>query len=160
MLIQVGSFFYACSRVKLFIFVVVLATLCLSEDSSSAWKQSELIEPSALATKLDSSDPPYVVCVSDSEPYRSRHIAHAIFAGPGGKPDGIELLKAAASALSKDDSIVIYCGCCPLNKCPNVRPAYRALKESGFSHVRVLDLMTDMESEWYRRGYPSERSGK
>jgi hypothetical protein len=140
--------------------MVVLATLCLSEDSSTAWKQSELIEPSALAKALDSTDSPYVVCVSDSVPYRSRHIAHAIFAGPGDKPEGIELLKAAASVFSKDEIIVIYCGCCPLNKCPNVRPAYTALKESGFRHVRVLDVMTDMESEWYRRGYPSESAGK
>jgi len=146
--------------VKLLFSIAVLATLCLSEDSSTAWRQSELIEPSALAKALDSSSPPYVVCVSDSVAYRYRHIAHAIFAGPGGKPDGIELLKAAASALSKDENIVIYCGCCPLNKCPNVRPAYAALKESGFTHVRVLDVMTGIESEWYRRGYPSESEGK
>jgi len=138
----------------------VLATLCLSEDSSTAWRQSELIEPSALAKALDSRDPPYVVCVSDSVAYRYRHITHAIFAGPGGKADGIDLLKAAASALSKDENIVIYCGCCPLKKCPNVRPAYAALKESGFTHVRVLDVMTGIESEWYRRDYPSESEGK
>ena len=145
---------------KVLLSLTILATLCLSEDSSTAWKQSELIEPSALAKALDSNDPPYVVCVSDAVPYRSRHVARAIFAGPGGKPEGIELLKAAASALLKDERIVIYCGCCPLNKCPNVRPAYAALKEAGFVQVRVLDVMTDMESEWYRRGYPSEGSGK
>jgi thiosulfate/3-mercaptopyruvate sulfurtransferase len=146
--------------VKLLFSIAVLAALCLSEDSSTAWKQSELIEPSALAKALNSSDPPYVVCVSDAVPYRSRHIAHAIFAGPGGKPEGIELLKAAASALSKDERIVIYCGCCPLSKCPNVRPAYAALKDAGFTQVRVLDVMTDIESEWYRRGYPSENGKK
>ena len=140
--------------------IALFATLCLSEESSTAWRQSELIEPSALAKALDSGDPPYVVCVSDSVPYRARHILHAIFAGPGGTPDGIDLLKTAASVLSKDDNIVIYCGCCPLNKCPNVRPAYRALKEAGYTHVRVLDVMTNMESEWYRRGYPSETGGK
>jgi thiosulfate/3-mercaptopyruvate sulfurtransferase len=148
------------SSVRLFLSIALLATLCLSEEPSTAWKQSELIEPSALARALDSSDPPYVVCVADPVSYRARHIAHAIFAGPGGKPEGIDLLKAAASALSKDDNIVIYCSCCPLNKCPNVRPAYTALKQLGFSHVRVLDVMTNIQSEWYRRGYPSETGAK
>ena len=145
---------------KLLFSVVLLATLCLCEESSTAWKQSELIEPSALAKALDSTDPPYIMCVSDAVPFRSRHISHAIFAGPGGKSEGIELLKAAVSVLSKDDDIVIYCGCCPLNKCPNVRPAYAALKEAGFTHVHVLDLMTNMDSDWYRRGYPSEGGAK
>src|ERR1700722_15659329 len=101
MLIYVGSFLGRGSSMKVLLSLAVLATLCLSEDSSTAWKQSELIEPSALAKALDSNDPPYVVCVSDAVPYRSRHVARAIFAGPGGKPEGIELLKAAASALLK-----------------------------------------------------------
>jgi thiosulfate/3-mercaptopyruvate sulfurtransferase len=148
------------SSVKLIFLIVLVATLCLSEDASTVWRQSELIEPSVLAKALDGSDPPYVVCVSEAPAYRTRHIAHAIFAGPGDKPEGIELLKSAASVLSKDESIVIYCGCCPLNKCPNVRPAYAALKELGFTKVRVLDLMTDIEREWYRQGYPSENGGK
>ena len=137
-----------------------LAALCLSEESSTAWRQAELIEPSALAKALGSSAPPYVLCVSDSVSYRPRHIAHAIFAGPGATPDGIAMVKAAASALSKEDPVVIYCGCCPMNKCPNVRPAYTALKQLGFTHVRVLDVMTNFESEWYRMGYPAESGEK
>jgi hypothetical protein len=136
--------------------LALLATLCLCEETSTAWRQSELIEPSALARALDSADPPFVVCVADGVAYRTRHVAKAIFAGPAGKPAGIDLLKAAASVFSKDDGIVIYCGCCPLNKCPNVRPAYMALKEMGFTHVRVLDIMSNMQTEWYRPGYPSE----
>ncbi len=140
--------------------LALVAVLCLCEETSTAWHQAELIEPSALARELDSSIPPYLLCVSDPEPYRSRHIAHAIFAGPGDKAEGIDLLKAAASALPKDDPIVVYCGCCPLKKCPNVRPAYTVLKELGFTHVRVLDLMIDMQTEWYGRGYASEGQKK
>jgi hypothetical protein len=156
----VGSLFRHGLSARLPFSIVLLATLCLSEESSTAWRQAELIEPSALAKALDSSDPPYVVCVSEAVPYRTRHIASAILAGPGGKPEGIDQIKAAASVFSKDDYVVIYCGCCPLNKCPNVRPAYTALKQLGFTHVRVLDVMTNMGSEWYSRRYPSESGVK
>jgi hypothetical protein len=140
--------------------MALLATLCLCQESSTAWHQSELIEPSALSKALDSSDPPYVLCVADAVAYRTRHLPKAIFAGPAGKPEGIDLLKAAASAFSKDDNIVIYCGCCPLNKCPNVRPAFTALKDLGFTHVRVLEVMTNMQTDWYGRGYPAEGDKK
>src|ERR1700733_679360 len=139
---------------------LLLATLCLSQESSTPWRQNELIEPSALASALHSETPPFVLCVAFPVLYHGKHIAHAIFAGPGSKPEGIAMLKTAASALPKDGNIVIYCGCCPMDKCPNVRPAYAALKELGFTHVRVLDVMTNMHNDWFSRGYPSETGDK
>jgi hypothetical protein len=56
----------------------------------------------------------------------------------------------------KDADIVLYCGCCPMVKCPNIRPAYRALREMGFQHVRVLNIATNMHEDWFGKGYPSE----
>ena len=139
---------------------LLLATLCLSQESSTPWRQSELIEPSALARAVKSLEPPYVICVAFPILSHSRHIPRAILAGPGSKPEGLNLLKAAASALPKDENIVIYCGCCPMAKCPNVRPAYALLKQMGFTHVRVLDIETNMVTDWYNRGYPSEAGQK
>ena len=41
-------------------------------------------------------------------------------------------------------------------RCPNIRPAYRALKELGYTNVRVLDLATNFHDDWSGKGYPSE----
>ena len=139
---------------------LLLATLCLSQESSTSWKQSELIEPSALAKALDGKNAPFVFCVAFPVLYHAKHIPHAIFAGPTSKPEGVAMLKTAASKIPKDENIVIYCGCCPMVKCPNVRPAYAALKEMGFTHVRVLDVPTNMHSDWFNMGYPSETGDK
>ena len=139
--------------------VLVLATLCLSQDSTS-WRQSELIEPSALARALNAGDAPTIICVAFPILYHGKHLPKAIFAGPGAKPEGIAMLKTAAAALPKNEKIVIYCGCCPMIKCPNVRPAYTALKQMGFTNVRVLDIQTSMHNDWYTFGYPSETSEK
>ncbi len=139
---------------------LLLAGLCLSQESSTPWKQSELIEPSALAKALESKDPPYVLCVAFPVLYHGKHIPHAIFAGPGSKPEGIASLKAAASALPKDENVVIYCGCCPMEKCPNIRPAYAALKQMGFAHVRVLDVPINMHTDYFSRGYPGDSGDK
>jgi hypothetical protein len=136
--------------------LTLLATLCFCQDAAEPWPQQDLLEPAALAQSLQSAKPPIVISVAFPVLYNSRHIAHAVFAGPGSKPEGIEALKKAAAHYPKDADIVIYCGCCPMVKCPNIRPAYHALKEMGFAHIRVLDVPTNMHTDWYAKNYPSE----
>src|SRR5262249_44108769 len=88
--------------------------------------------------------------------YRRKHIPGASFAGSGNQAEGIEALQKAVSGMAKDADIVLYCGCCPMERCPNVRPAYQALQDEGFTHVRVLRIPTNMATDWYSKGYPSE----
>ncbi len=139
--------------------VAVLAVACLAQQASDPWAKSELMSPAALAQELKAGKPPVILCTAFSVLYRSKRIPHAIEAGPGSKPEGIELLKKAAANLPKDADIVLYCGCCPMVKCPNIRPAYRTLKEMGFTHIRVLDIPTNMHEDWFGKGYPAEGSG-
>jgi thiosulfate/3-mercaptopyruvate sulfurtransferase len=121
------------------------------------WTRSELMQPADLAGLLNSTKPrPHIFCVAFPVLYRQRHIIHAEYAGPGNKPEGITALKAATASLPKDAEIVIYCGCCPMVKCPNVRPAYGALKEAGFKNVRVLDIPENFHADWAAKGYPVE----
>ena len=141
--------------VRVFWFAL-LATLCFSQNAADPWPEADLFEPATLAKEIQSADPPAVLCVAFPVLYRSKHILHAIDAGPGSKPEGIEALKKAAARFSKDADIVIYCGCCPMAKCPNIRPAYRTLKEMGFTHIRVLNIPTNMHADWYSKDYPSE----
>ena len=136
--------------------VALLATLCFSQDGSDPWPKSDALEPAALAKELGSAQPPIILGVAFPVLYRSKHILHAIDGGTGSKPEGIETLKKAVANLSKDADIVVYCGCCPMVKCPNIRPAYRTLKELGFTHIRVLNVPTNMHEDWYSKGYPSE----
>ena len=49
---------------------------------------------------------------------------------------------------------MIYCGCCPLEKCPNIRVAFTALKDMGFTHLRVVLLQHDFNTDWITKGYP------
>jgi thiosulfate/3-mercaptopyruvate sulfurtransferase len=136
--------------------LIFLAGLCLSQDAVDPWPKPDLLDPATLASEIQSAKPPTIVCVAFPVLYRTKRILRAVGAGPGSKPEGIDLLKQAVSGLAKDSDIVIYCGCCPMNRCPNVRPAYRTLKEMGFTHIRVLDIPTNMHTDWYSKNYPSE----
>ena len=130
--------------------LLLLAALAFSQDLS-------LVEPADLAKTLESAaKKPTVICVALPVLYRSKHITGALYAGPGNKPEGIEAVKKAVAGMPKDADIVLYCGCCPMERCPNMRPAFRTLRELGFTHVRVLSIPTNMATDWYGKGYPSE----
>jgi hypothetical protein len=129
------------------------------EASADPWAPGELLQPAELARVIQSGKAPIVLSVAFPVLYRGKHILHAINAGPTSKPEGIEALKMAVAKLPKDSDLVIYCGCCPMVKCPNIRPAYRTLKELGFTQVRVLSLPTNLHDDWVSKDYPSEGSG-
>ena len=78
----------------------------------------------------------------------------AVYFGPGSSEQGIAELKKYGASLPKDSSIVLYCGCCPLEKCPNLRPAFSAMKDFGFARLRVLLLPTNFNTDWVEKGYP------
>ena len=116
-----------------------------------------MIESATLAKELTSdAQQLHIICVTFPFLYKQKHIPHAQFAGPAEKPEGMAELRSVVRSLPKNALIVIYCGCCPMDKCPNIRPAYRALKELGFKHIRVLDLPTNFHTDWTTKGYSVE----
>lgn len=131
-----------------------LANLSLG-DEHDPWTAADLLEPAELARQLSHSDESvHVICVAFPVLYRQRHIAGAVLAGPGSKPEGIAALNSALERRKRSDRIVLYCGCCPMQQCPNIRPAYVAAQKRGFTHVRVLNLPKNFHTDWTAKGYP------
>ncbi|HEX4769604.1 MAG TPA: rhodanese-like domain-containing protein [Bryobacteraceae bacterium] len=126
-----------------------------SSDAGDPWSGAELIEPAKLAALLSQGDKAHhVICVAFPALYKQRHISGAMFAGPGSKPEGIAALRTTLEKLTKSDPVVLYCGCCPMEDCPNIRPAYSAAKDLGFKNLRVLNLPNNFHTDWTAKGYP------
>jgi hypothetical protein len=118
------------------------------------WSPAELMRPAELAKRLTNGDPRLrLICVTFPVLYRQKHIARAVLAGPGSKPDGLTALHSALTDLNKF-AVVLYCGCCPMPQCPNIRPAFIAAKERGLGNVHVLNLPTNLHTDWVLKGYP------
>jgi thiosulfate/3-mercaptopyruvate sulfurtransferase len=116
-----------------------------------------LIQPGELAAQLAAKGArPAIFHVGPNLFYRGKHIPGSIYAGPGSKPEGLELLKAAAGNLPRNREIILYCGCCPWNKCPNVKPAVELLKQMGFTRVKAMYVENDFAKDWTEKGYPVE----
>jgi len=144
--------------------VVALSAACAGGEAGSAssgWPWgTDSVAPSEFATELASAsgtDRPVVVCTAPPFLYRIGHIPGAVLHGPASSLEGLNSLTAWAQPLPRSSNIVIYCGCCPLAHCPNLSPAYRALKGLGFTRVRVLLIQDNFKTDWVDRGYPYER---
>ncbi len=118
---------------------------------------AELIRPEELAKALQSSAKPTVFNVGPRVIYVQAHIPGAEYIGPTAKPEGLEKLRARAASLPRDSFLVIYCGCCPWEHCPNIRPAYKELKQMGFTRLKVLYIANSFGSDWVEKGYPTAK---
>ncbi|HEV2448065.1 MAG TPA: rhodanese-like domain-containing protein [Candidatus Sulfopaludibacter sp.] len=121
---------------------------------AAAAAQMALIQPSELAARLSAK--PAIFHVGFNVLYRSKHIPASVYAGPGSKPEGLALLKDAVAKLPRDREIVVYCGCCPWDHCPNIKPAMEMLQQMGFTKAKALYLPDNFKTDWLDKGYPSE----
>jgi hypothetical protein len=71
-----------------------------------------------------------------------------------GRPSGAGRSGQGAAKLGKDSDVEIYCGCCPMEKCPNIRPACSALKQMGFTKVRMLHVPISASSNSFLWTWP------
>jgi rhodanese-related sulfurtransferase len=86
--------------------------------------------------------------------YKMGHIPGSQYAGAASNAEGLAALRKLVASLSRNQEIVIYCGCCPWDNCPNIRPAFQTLKEMGFSNLKVLDIPERLGDDWTAKGFP------
>jgi hypothetical protein len=132
-----------------------------ADAPTDPWTAEQTVKPADLAKELGdakAADKPTVVCVAPHVLYLGGHITGALYHGPGSTAQGIEDLKKWAQPVPRSANLVIYCGCCPMDHCPNLRPAFVALHDMGFTHVRALIIPTNFYTDWVQPGYPYEKS--
>ncbi len=124
------------------------------------WTAEQTVQPAQFVEELRQQKTPHplVIYVGVRTLYNGGHIPGAVYYGPGSSEQGISDLKKFAATLPKDSDVVLYCGCCPLEKCPNLRPAFTTLKEMGFARLRVLLLPTSFNVDWVEKGYSVEKN--
>jgi hypothetical protein len=121
--------------------------------------QAQLIQPDELNRMLQSgaAAKPLVLQVGSRVMFAQAHIPGAQYAGPGSQPAGLQPLAANVASLPKRAFIVLYCGCCPWNRCPNIGPAFNQLRQLGFANVKVLYIANNFGDDWVNKGYSVEK---
>ena len=127
--------------------------------SSEPWTDAQTVKPADLVKELEAKGNahPLVVCTGFRVLYEGAHVPGAVFHGPASKAEGLDDLKKWAQGISRSSSIVLYCGCCPFDRCPNVRPAFEALRSMGFKNLRVLVLPNSFAKDWVEQGFAYDK---
>lgn len=125
---------------------------------ASSWQDAVHTTTEELARVLKSAgtEKPAVFHVGFRVLFVQAHIPGSQYAGPGANQAGLDALRKAVSALPKSKPIVLYCGCCPWERCPNMEQPWRMLVAAGFSNVKVLYVPKNFGQDWVQKGYPTE----
>lgn len=132
--------------------------LALAQGSrvpASSIPKADLVQPDELAKSLASTaHKPLILQVGSHVMYAEAHIPGAEYAGPAGNEDGLQVLKERIATLPKSTAVILYCGCCPWDRCPNIAPAYNLLHQQGFTSLKVLYIADNFGANWVDKGYP------
>jgi len=118
---------------------------------SNPWSEYQLLSPETLVGMINNKENIKIYNIGVVQ-----NIKGAIKLGASSEAENLEKLKVVLSKLPKNQSIVIYCGCCPMDKCPNIRPAFKMLDDQKFTKMYVLNLTTNIKVDWINKGYPVE----
>jgi thiosulfate/3-mercaptopyruvate sulfurtransferase len=123
------------------------------------WTRAEVLQPAELAKIVvdAKAEKPVLLHVGFRVLYLQAHIPGSEFVGPTAREEGIERLKERARQIPQRQEIVLYCGCCPWDHCPNLRPAYETLRALGFPRIKVLYIPRDFGHDWVDKGFPVAR---
>jgi rhodanese-related sulfurtransferase len=148
-----GENFTGVKNQKLTRLAAVLAAIVVVASAADL----ALVQPEELQAQLAGKGArPVIFMVGPNVLYRSKHIPGAIYAGPGVMETGLAVLKMEAGKLPRDREVVLYCGCCPWDHCPFIKPAMNLLKEMGFTKAKALYLATGFKADWLDKGYAAE----
>lgn len=118
----------------------------------------QTIQPADMAAIVKSdAAKPLIIQVGFHVLYTQAHIPGSEYIGPASKAEGLEQLRHRVEKLPRTQAIILYCGCCPWVRCPNVNPAYDALRSMGFENVRLLYIANNFGTDWVDQGYPTAK---
>lgn len=140
--------------VFLFVFLLGTTSQTYSQDRAAQknknWTKNELMEPAYLAELITKGEKlPLIISIGPQA-----LIPNSLDVGMMTDSENVENFDQMLDSLPKNTDLVIYCGCCPFEHCPNIRPAVAALKKKNFKNFHLLNLSTSIKADWIDKNYP------
>lgn len=135
----------------LFSAILMFFTEIYAQQKQEPWNHKQLLEPETLASRIERNETKNLLIVNVGP---DALIKGSIDVGPTMEKKNIEKLKKHLKSVPKNSEVVIYCGCCPFDRCPNVRPAFKALTDMGFKNAKLLNIPKNIKVDWLDKNYP------
>jgi hypothetical protein len=123
------------------------------QDTSSSfpWTANQVIQPAQLSAMIEAGSTKNMLILNAGP---MDDIKGAVNIGPVSEKKNARKLTQYLKNVPKDKAIVVYCGCCPMNVCPNIRPAFKILNKEGFTNFKIMYLEHNLNVDWVTKGYP------
>ena len=139
---------------KYILILLPVTILFFSFKKQDPIKKEQLIQPQELAYLINNPKAvkPVIFNVGNVD-----QIKGAINIGALNTDEGMKKFKFEVGSLAKDKQIVVYCGCCSSDNCPNIRPAIKYLIDNGYKNAKVLNIPVGIKEDWVQKGFPVEK---
>ncbi len=135
--------------------LALVPTVLTAQGAQTRISTTEMVK----ALQLPKAQRPLVIQIGFRVMFQQAHIPGAEYIGPGSDASAIDQLRKRMQPLPRNTFVVLYCGCCPWDRCPNVAPAAQALAAMGFTNAKVLYIPNDFGTDWASKGYPVQKGG-
>lgn len=132
-------------------FTLITAAISFGQSKTEPWNTSQLMEPAELAWMITNSSQGLPVIINIGP---AATIKGSVNIGSASEKVNIDKLRNFLKKQKKTREIVVYCGCCPFDRCPNIRPAFEVLNKMGFKNQKVLSLKNNIKTNWIDMKYP------
>ena len=137
-----------------FLFIVLYFFFSLSfAQQKDPWTKDQLMKTGELVEKMEKDDLKNTNLIHIGF---EDVIPNSIDAGPGMEEESLDKLRSILSDIPKSETVVLYCGCCPMDVCPNIRPAFELTKKLGYTNLKLLDIPTSIKADWIDYDYPTK----
>lgn len=131
------------------LFAAAAFAFTIQQAPADPWKPAQVIKTADLAKRIN--DPkaakPVIINVGPMGLIKGA-------VGTGTAHDDLGKFKTELTKYKKDQEIVVYCGCCTMQNCPNIRVAFEEMQKQGYKNPRVLEITTGFTEDWSGKGYP------
>jgi thiosulfate/3-mercaptopyruvate sulfurtransferase len=136
------------------------ANAVLAAQAAESIPAAKLVQPAdwAKQVKDGSATRTLTLHVGFKTMFDQAHIPGSEYVGPGNSGAGLQVLRDRVATLEKGTPILIYCGCCPWSRCPNMAAAHDVLVELGFTNVKAMVIRDNFGTDWVDKGYPTART--
>lgn len=124
-----------------------------AQQRSEPWRLDQLMATNVLAAKIKGNQTADVLILSIGP---DAIIKGSVDIGPTQEEANLAKLKNYLKQVPKDKKVILYCGCCPFDKCPNIRPAFSALDKTGFKKTELLNIPKNIKVDWIDKDYPTK----
>ncbi|MBO9594658.1 MAG: rhodanese-like domain-containing protein [Niabella sp.] len=135
----------------LFTLFFLLPKNTTGQNKKEPWSEAQLMATQTLAEQIGKKQDGQLLIVSVGP---DAVIKGSVNMGPAHEPAQLKQLKNYLKKVPRNREVVLYCGCCPFDRCPNIRPAFKTVTDMGFKKAWLLNIPKNIKTDWLDKQYP------